>query len=318
MAITAALLTSSTDATDLSTYVTASITPTANRLVLAAVMSEGTAAEEIPAVTGNGLTWVEVLSIADAGPTNRLTVFRALGASPTAGAVTFAFGATQTRCAWSIVEFASVDTSGTNGSGAVVQSKSATGMATAANADFDAAFGDAVNNATYSANVHRNANDTLVEGSFTELSDVNVETVSLQVMWLLGEEQTPAPSWTTSALFNQVIIEVKAGSAADQNLTGALFASTATFPTGALTQSSATTVTASGTTVTITTAGTVTIRDSANNIVYSGGSATITLPSGSYTWTSTDSGSGAFTVGGGGNRMGGSGAIRKPPRNVGR
>lgn len=76
-------------------------------------------------------------------------------------------------------------------------------------------------------------------------------------------------------------------------------------------------VSAAGNQVTITGDGTVTIRDSGNNIVYQGGAAVITLPAGSYSWTSTDGPSGSFSIAGpssGGNRMGGTGAIRRPPR----
>lgn len=73
------------------------------------------------------------------------------------------------------------------------------------------------------------------------------------------------------------------------------------------------TVTASGTTVTIATSGTVTITGP-GGVVYSGGSGTVTLPPGSYTWTDDLGGSGSFSVSAGGNRMGGSGAIRRPPR----
>lgn len=212
MAITATLLTAAGDATDLASYATASITPTANRLVLAAVFNEGTATEENPALSGNGLTWVEVASIADAGNITRLTVLRALGASPSAGAVTIDFGgASQQRCGWSIVEFSDVDTSGTNGSGAVVQFKTATGTANAGSADFDNAFGDAVNNATYSAIVQRGGQTVQPEAGFTELSNVVTETVPLEVMWRLGEDQTPAPFWGGGAtLFVQVVAEIKA------------------------------------------------------------------------------------------------------------
>lgn len=238
MAITAALLTASGDATDLAAYATASITPTANRLVLAAVFNEGAGVDETPTLTGNGLTWVQIVTFEDGGANNRFTVFRAMGAAPSAGAVTIDFGGlTQTRCGWSIIEFAAVDTSGTNGSGAVVQSKTATGTGTTSTADFDAAFGDAVNNATYSALVHRNAQVTAVEGSFVELSDVITETIALQVMWLLGEDQNPAPTWTGSVIFLQVIAEIKA--ATTQNLTGTLFTKAPTFPQGVLTQGAA-------------------------------------------------------------------------------
>lgn len=77
-----------------------------------------------------------------------------------------------------------------------------------------------------------------------------------------------------------------------------------------------TTVTAVGETVTITTAGTVTILDSLSNVVYTGGSGQITLPPDAYTWTDDLGGSGSFTVSSSANRMGGTGAIRKPPRST--
>lgn len=101
-----------------------------------------------------------------------------------------------------------------------------------------------------------------------------------------------------------------------QTLTGNLFVSTSTFPAGSVTLSS--TVAASGTTVTVTTGGTVTITGP-GGVVYTGGSGVVVLPAGSYTWASTDGASGSFAIAGGAaNRMGGSGAIRKPPRHVGR
>jgi len=108
-------------------YTTASITPTANNLVLAWVTNTRGATPATPTLSGNGLTWVRVATVAwgtIAAPTARTTLFRAMGAAPTAGAVTINFGAgsTQNGCAWTIEQFGGVDTSGTNGSGAVVQS----------------------------------------------------------------------------------------------------------------------------------------------------------------------------------------------------
>lgn len=262
MAIAAALLTAAGDATDLSTYTTASIAPTANRLVLLAVTSRGAGAEEIPVPTGNGLTYVEVLSVAS-GTAIRCTVFRAMGASPSAGAVSIPFGSAQTACVWSIVEYDGIDTGGTNGSAAVVQSIGGSGIGTAGNADFTNPFGDAVNNGTYSAIAHANAADTIVEATFTEMSDTNTESaLALQVMWKIGEDQTPAPTWAGSVDFAQVAIELKA--LTSQTLTGVLFSKAPTFPTGAVSH--------------------------------------VVIPP-------------PPTPSTGGNRMGGTGAIRKPPRN---
>jgi hypothetical protein len=66
-------------------------------------------------------------------------------ASPTAGTVTITFGPSQTGCLWNIVEFGNVDTSGADGSGAVVQSATnAVDAATSLNVPL-AALADAAN-----------------------------------------------------------------------------------------------------------------------------------------------------------------------------
>lgn len=148
--VEAPLTSGGTSSAGLSTATTASITPTANRLVLAAIHSEpsGTPATQ-PTLTGCGLTWVVVQSLEfTAGA--RLTVFRALGASPTSGTLTFDFaGQTQIYVAWSIAEFGNVDTSGSNGSGAVVQSGKSSGTSTTPLVTLSA-FGS-TDNATYGA-----------------------------------------------------------------------------------------------------------------------------------------------------------------------
>src|SRR3989344_5522242 len=99
-----------------SSWTTASITPSPNKLVLLAVGTFGSAMT-VTSVTGNGLTWVKVGEVTNSGT---ITLFRAMGPAPTAGAVTIT--ATANRAAWSVVEYGGVDTSGTNGYGAIVQS----------------------------------------------------------------------------------------------------------------------------------------------------------------------------------------------------
>lgn len=282
MAITAALLTANSDTTDLSSYASASITPTANALILAAVTNRGAGSEETPTASGNGLTWVEVASAVE-GTGVRTTVFRAMGASPSAGAVTFAFGATQTACVWSICEFAGVDTSGTDGSGAVVQSAIANATAaTAGTADFTNPFGDAVNNATYSAIAHVDTTNTLVDTGFTELSDTLVATPTntLQVMWLLGEDQTPAPTWTSSpSEFAQVAIEIKAAGAGavtgtiattQENQTAALSGTVANPVTGTVAAAQADQTAAFAGTVTVQITGTIAASQVDQTAIFTG------------------------------------------------
>jgi hypothetical protein len=112
---------STTDATSIAT---ASISPTGDNLILAAVSSTTASGyPNVPTASGNGLTWVRVNRNPGIYGTNkRLTLFRAMGASPSSGAITFDFGGqTQTDFAWSVVEYPGVDTSGANGAGAIGQ-----------------------------------------------------------------------------------------------------------------------------------------------------------------------------------------------------
>lgn len=124
-------LSSAGSATDATSYATASVSPASNALILASFATRTgiTADPNTPTLTGCGLTWEVVQSVVyDNTSTSRrrLTTFRAMGSSPSSGALTFDCGGqTQTGAVWSIDQFTNVDTSGTNGSGAVVQSAQA-------------------------------------------------------------------------------------------------------------------------------------------------------------------------------------------------
>jgi len=102
----------------------ATYTPTANALVIAIVASANTPSTT-PTFSGNGLTWVQIGTTnfnTLASPTLRLTFFRAMGASPTTTAGTADFGGVnQAGCHIRVFQFVNADTSGANGSGAIVQ-----------------------------------------------------------------------------------------------------------------------------------------------------------------------------------------------------
>lgn len=118
LAVTA--LTGGADSTDATVYTTASITPSANKLILAAITTRHSTACEVPTVAGNGLTWVKVADQPDAA--GRMTsVWRAMGASPTTGTVTFTHATNHQGAVWSVCEISGVDLTGTNGSGAIGQ-----------------------------------------------------------------------------------------------------------------------------------------------------------------------------------------------------
>lgn len=108
---------------------TASITPSANALVLVTV-SNGSSSDVQPTISGCSLTFVAITSFEN--NQNRFTVFRALGASPTTGALTidFAGNSQDQTLVWAVDQATGVNKTGTNGSGAIVQSVGAASIDT--------------------------------------------------------------------------------------------------------------------------------------------------------------------------------------------
>lgn len=131
-ALAAALVTNGaleTNADNTSFTSASSASPTANALVLLAVLSardSGTPAT--PTASSNGsltCTWDPVVSRqfnTEASPTFRVTLFRCLNAAPGSGTYTVNFGETTSAVTINMIEFTGVVTTGTNGAGAVVQS----------------------------------------------------------------------------------------------------------------------------------------------------------------------------------------------------
>jgi hypothetical protein len=119
-------LTQGSSESDSSSYATASISPTADRLVLAFINTVrfDVDVSDVPTLSGAGMTWVLVTSQAyeNAGTDRaRVTIFRALDASPGSGALTFQYANTHLRASWGIIEFSGVDTGGADGADAIVQ-----------------------------------------------------------------------------------------------------------------------------------------------------------------------------------------------------
>lgn len=151
------LLTSDSSATDATSYVTASITPPANSLIIVVVANGRTAATTIPTVDGNGISYFGFRganALGDDGNFFRISAFRGMSASPTTGTITIDFGATTHQtCAWSVWAVTNVNTGGSNGSAAIVQHNANSGDTTGANEIVTvtlAAFADAAN-ATFGA-----------------------------------------------------------------------------------------------------------------------------------------------------------------------
>lgn len=195
-------------ATDANSYTTASITPTANTLILVWITSQLLAGPAAPTLSGNSLTYVQVNSRVQG--TQRTTLFRAMGATPSAGAITIDFtGVTQSRCAWSVVEFGNVDTGGTHGSAAVVQSAVDSNAGATSLTVTLAAFGSA-NNATASGGMHRTTEATTPGAGFTEIHDVTIaaESHGMASEWRVDNDTTADMSWTTSSACSAVAVEI--------------------------------------------------------------------------------------------------------------
>ena len=131
--ITQTLLTSGHDVNNQSVYTTASIAPAANALVTVAVLThQSSSAAPSPTLTGGGMaSWTVVASVAYNGntPLDRLTIYRAMSASPGSGPITITSSVTVSNCQWIVSQWGGVDGSGSNGSGAIVQTGSASGTA---------------------------------------------------------------------------------------------------------------------------------------------------------------------------------------------
>ena len=215
MAITQALLTADQDNSNSTSYATASITPTGNQLGLLAVLNTTGSGAGTPTVSGNGLTYVEIANVTFndiAGGASRLTIFRTMDASPSTGVATIDFGAaTQSGCCWSFREFDGVDTGGTNGSAAVVQSVTNRVDGNTSLTVTLAAFGSA-SNATYGAFGNDIASDTFTQGTgFTTLDTEghNFPPETLFTEWR-NDNDTTVDASASSGDMGGIGIEIKA------------------------------------------------------------------------------------------------------------
>jgi len=204
-AIGATALTSGSTTSNVTNVDTASVTLHANRLELLAVQNSRDAGLAGGcAATSTGATWHELAhsSYHTAGtPTRRVTLLYTLVGSNATGIININFGGnTQDGIAWSLTEFDGVNTSGTDGIGALVQSATNSGGsgATQVTCTLANSFSDAVNNVAFGM-FGRSGNGGITPGSgFTEIHDVTYITPSngLETEWKTGQDLTVDASWT--------------------------------------------------------------------------------------------------------------------------
>ncbi len=216
-AVSCSVLTQSASTSNATNYTTASVTPTANALVLLATVATRNSTvcsdNDVTGVTGNGLTWANIdrQCFSSAGtPVQTVEIWRTMGASPSTGAINFDFSATtQLNASWAVIECTGVDTGGTNGSGAIVQSaKNLIEPGTSLTVNL-AAFGSA-NNATIGAFGNATNQAVTPGSSFTELAEQqNSEGQTLQVQWRNDNDTSVDASWS-SIDAGGVAVEIKA------------------------------------------------------------------------------------------------------------
>jgi len=139
-----------------------------------------------------------------------------MGSTPITGPITISTGVLTTSCVWSVVEFNGIDTSGTDGSGAIVQSSSS--------------FADTTNTLSVSLNANGNPSNGVFaafgaagnagaagvitftpSAGFTEIDDTGVEWANIETMW--RSDNSTSAATTTNVVadgIGGIAIEIKA------------------------------------------------------------------------------------------------------------
>jgi len=207
-------------AADASSYSFPSITAAANRLyVVFLSTSQGSVtAPSATRLSGAGLSFTEIgaaggLLYSGSTGVRRIQAWRALVASGAGtGAIAISLNGTSTGMDAVLLEFAGVNTSGTNGSGALAQSTSKATSATSLTLSL-AAFGTSSNRPVAFFN-HRVSEATTPEGGYTELDDAShgSPVAGAECEWnASAPDTTPSASWATSSQAGGFALEVRAG-----------------------------------------------------------------------------------------------------------
>lgn len=156
MAVACTNITSNFDEDGGSGSTTASVTLVAGRLYLLTVTQRrGDSTDPVePTISSTGATWVKVNTVvfdSTSSSRRRVTVFRTMVSSNQTGTITITYGSNVSDAIWILDEFTGVDTTGTNGSGATVQSATNKNEAGATSLTVTLAAFGSTNNATYGA-----------------------------------------------------------------------------------------------------------------------------------------------------------------------
>ena len=207
-------------AADATSYTGNSFIPPTSGLAVAFVGSRVNGGDPVqPTVTGWGLTWTFIDSVLNSDGI-KIQLFAADLTGATEGAITVDFGAeTQQACSVSLSYIDDADLSG-GVSGAFVQTPSATGSGTSASVTL-AAAGHADNRPIACALVRANE-DVAPRTNWTELDNITGAgpTRSLETQYRDDAfETTASASWTTSAAWAILAVEIKGASSGGSTTT---------------------------------------------------------------------------------------------------
>ncbi|HEU5183561.1 MAG TPA: PKD domain-containing protein [Gemmatimonadaceae bacterium] len=215
-AITPKLVTFGNSPVNQGVYTTASISPAPDALVLLAVMGHRSyGANPSPIVTGGGMTtWVEVATVTFdpvGSPLKRITLYRAMSSAPGSGPITITFPNNVSNAQWIVTQWEGVDVSGTNGSGAIVQTGSARADAVSGLAVALASF-ESATNAAYGVFGVNSSTVAIAPGSgFAEMAEAaSAESPpsALQAEWATNVN-TVAALWS-SLRAGALAVEIRA------------------------------------------------------------------------------------------------------------
>jgi galactose oxidase-like protein/invasin-like protein/Big-like domain-containing protein len=215
--ITQTLLTAGNNAANQRVYTTASISPAPNALVTVAVLMRRSGGALTPTVTGGGMTAWGLVGSADfdtqSSPTKRLMIFRAMSATPGSGPITITFSGSVSNVQWIVSQWDGVETGGTNGSGAIVQTGTARSDGATSLAVSLAPFASTNDVAYGVAGVAKNGPIVTPASGFTEIAEVSSgETSALEAEWATNQS-TVGASWATSTKAGVLAVEIKSGNA---------------------------------------------------------------------------------------------------------
>jgi hypothetical protein len=214
--ITHTLLTAGNNASNGKVYTTASIAPAPDALITVAVLSRRSSGALTPTVTGGGMTaWVEVGSEdfdSQSSPHRRFTIFRAMSSTPGSGPITITYQSSVSNAQWIVSQWQGVETSGSNGAGAIAQVGGTASDGASSLTVPLAAFSDPNDVAFAIAGVTTNGPAITPGSGFSAIAEQSSgEKSDLGAEWATNLS-TVSASWSSNLASALLAVELKAGS----------------------------------------------------------------------------------------------------------